>query len=104
MSGLKDFEVEINYINRKTNEPVNKRTGFEEYTRTTGRDLMYQISDIEAQFTEMNHGAPIDEWSDDSIEKFLRLRREILNFGNSIVRLPEVLLYKGVPVAKLGDS
>jgi len=52
----------------------------------------------------MNHGAPIDEWSDDSIEKFLRLRREILNFGNSIVRLPEVLLYKGVPVAKLGDS
>lgn len=91
---MSDFEVEISYINRKTNEAVVKRTDFEQYTRTIGRDLMYMISDIEALFTELNNGKPIDEWTDESLQKFLMMRREILNLGNSIVRLPEVMRIK----------
>ena len=94
---LNDFTVNL-VIKDKNMRSVSERT----YTlQTYCQDLKYNltrvINDVEDAFCKIQNVKSKDQWSDETVELFQRIRHSLLNNANNIERLPKNARYKGKP-------
>lgn len=95
---LDDYTVNIVYKNRSM-ENVSQRTClFADYCQDQKLNLMHVITDVENAFYAMQGDKGKDEWSQEALDSFQRIRHKLLDSANSIVRLPQTLHYKGVGI------
>ena len=96
-----DFTVLIDYLN-KNMQQINQRSyTFNEYTNMLELEIKRMILDVEDAYYKFEDGKQKEEWSQDSIQGFNKIRHKLLDVANSIARLPKTLHYKGVSCANV---
>lgn len=92
----KDFTVLIDYLNRNMEQIDQKAYSFNEYTGMLELEIKRLILDVEDAFYKFENGKQKNEWTQESLQGFNRIRHKLLDVANSVGRLPKTLHYKGV--------
>ncbi len=101
---LNDYTVAI-IMKNKDMESISERTySLASYCKEQKNNLSRLINDVEEAFTAMNNGKDKSEWSEDTVNRFMFIRRNILNSANNIGRLPSNIKYKGVRIDGIPTS
>lgn len=97
---ISDYTVLIQYKNKKMQKVGESVYPFSAYTLTLSQGLKNCLSDIENVFREQ-FGEDVNLKEN---EKFMNIRREILNAANAVERLPGTMCYKGTPISAISAS
>ena len=101
---MSDFTVKIAYKNKNL-ENVNTRTyDFQQYAEMIKLELMRVIMDVEDAFYFLQGSKAKEEWSEESINKFQKIRHKLLDQANSIERLPRNLYFHDAPCIDMSVS
>lgn len=92
---MKDFTVKIAYRNKAMDSVSEWTYDFQQYAEMTKRELMRVITDVEDLVYQLQN-KPKDEWDDNTMDRFQKIRHKLLDQANAIERLPQNLYYKGV--------
>lgn len=101
---LDDYTVNIIYKNRSLEDVSQRNYLFADYCQDQKLNLMHVITEVENAFYSMQNDKSKDEWSQDALDSFQRIRHKLLDVANGIVRLPQTLQYKGVNIGSIGGA
>lgn len=94
---MNDFKVNIEYKDKRL-QTINERTyEFNEYVQMIQLELMRIIMDIEDAFYHMQGNKQKEEWDNDVLSAFQKIRHKLLDQANAIKRLPSTLNFRGIP-------
>lgn len=91
---MSDWTVKIEYKNKDLETVVEKEYDFTQYTAMLQLELMKVISEVEDAFYEFSGGKQKDEWDEELMGKFKKIRSKLLDQANAIKRLPQTLHYQ----------
>lgn len=94
---LKDFQVTVVYKDKNVGAKQLHTYDFDEYAELAGLELKRIIFDVEEAFYEMQDQKSKEDWPPEVLGRFNKIRHKLLDWGNSIARLPQTLRYKGIP-------
>lgn len=94
---MSDFTVKISYKNRNL-ENVSVRTyDFQQYAEMVKLELMRIIMDVEDVFYSLQNGKAKEEWDEETMGKFQKIRHKLLDQANAVERLPQNLYLHDKP-------
>lgn len=92
---MSDWKVKIEYKNENLETVIEKEYDFIEYTEMLRQELMKDIVDIEDAFYLFSGNKQKDEWDEEIMKRFKRIRHKLLDQANAIRRLPQNLSFHG---------
>lgn len=92
MSG---WTVKIEYKNKNLETVVEKEYDFIQYTSMLQLELMKIITEVEDAFYTLSGNKQKEEWSEEMMSRFKRIRNKLLDQANAIKRLPQTLSHDG---------
>lgn len=101
---LNDYTVNVTYKNRSLESVNQKNYSLVDYCQEQKLNLMHVITDVENAFYLMQGDRSKDEWDQEALETFQRIRHKLLDAANSIVRMPQNLQCKGVSISAIDGS
>lgn len=101
---MNDFTVKVAYKNKHTSELKEWTYDFRSYTEMMKRDLMRVIMEVEDVIYHLEDGKSKDEWDEDTMTRFQKIRHKLLDQANAIERLPQTLHYKNVSCSSVNLS
>lgn len=96
---LNDYSVEVTY--KKDGEFVTNSYSFENYTSNCSYEIRKILNDIEDEIVRTK--GKKENWDEDTLAFFNKIRKKILNLSNSVARLP-VCLKGPIPVSDVLNS
>lgn len=97
---MSDWIVKIEYKNENMETVVEKDYDFHQYTEMLHLELMRIIMEVEDAFYFFT-GKQKDDWDEETVKRFKKIRHKLLDQANAIKRLPTTLSYKGVPANQI---
>ena len=95
---LNDYTVSIIIKNRDL-ESISERTySLTGYCQELKHNLAHVLNDIEQSFTDLQGGKQKEQWDEQTILAFQKIRKNLLNSANSIERLPKNIKHKGLRI------
>lgn len=92
---LNDYTVTIT-IKNKDMESVSERTySLPSYCKEIKNNLARVINDVENVLYALHNQRNKEDWDPEALQKFVVIRRNLLNAANNIERLPGNLRYHG---------
>lgn len=101
---IRDYNVAVSYRNRDTGAMETRRYPFSDYCLDTGYSLKRVLRLVEDAFQDLQDNKPKEEWSDEAVRAFQKIRGQLLDCANNIERLPSTLYYQGKNVNSLTGS
>lgn len=101
---IHDYSVNVAYRNRETGAIEARRYPFEEYCLDIGYSLKRTLRLVEDAFQDIQNDKSKEDWSEDVLKSFQRIRGALLDNANNIERLPQTLSYKGRSINSLSGS
>ena len=95
---MSDFSVKVSYKNKNLEKVKDCTYDFSEYTEMIYSGLMRVIMDIEDVFYKLEDSKAKEQWSEESLSEFQKIRHKILDQANAVKRLPQNTFYKEIPM------
>lgn len=82
---------------------LEKEYSLADYTKLVASEMIYLVVDVENAFYEYEGQKNKAEWSKNGKKRFGEIRHKILDYANSVKRLPENLRVKPIEVMKVSE-
>lgn len=99
-----DFSVVVDYKNKNMDTISTHEYTMNEYVQMLSIELKRIIADVENSFYDLQNGKDKNDWDDNTIAAFNKIRHKLLDQANAIERFPINLRYKGVPCGSIKAS
>jgi hypothetical protein len=93
---MNDFTVKVSYKNKNLEDVSNRTYDFAQYTEMIKLELMRIIMDVEDAFYTLQGSVAKENWDDDTMTRFQKIRHKLLDQANAVERIPQNLYYKDV--------
>lgn len=91
---MSDFTVKIAYKNRNLENVSSRTYDFQQYAEMVKLELMRIIMDVEDAFYTLQGGKAKEEWDEETMNRFQKIRHKLLDQANAVERLPQNLYYQ----------
>lgn len=91
-----DLRVKVTYRNEKMEPVITKEYTLDCYTSSMKYELMRIITDVEDALYMAQDNKQKEDWDENVLKAFVRIRHKLLDEANAIERLPQDLQRKGV--------
>lgn len=93
----KNYTVLVEYRNRDMEKIGERRYDFQEYVDLVSLEIKRIILDVEDMLFRIEEQKQKDEWSNENMVDFMKIRHKLLDEANAVSRIPHQLQYKGKP-------
>lgn len=90
-----DLKVRVTYRNEKMEPVITKEYTLDCYTSSLKYELMRIITDVEDALYMAQDNKQKEDWDENVLKSFVRIRHKLLDEANAIERLPQDLLKEG---------
>lgn len=101
---LNDYTVNITYKNRSLEDVSQRSYPLSDYCQEQKINLLHTITDVENAFYTLQGNQSKNEWSQDAMELFQRIRHKLLDCANNVERLPKNLCHKGTNIGAMNSA
>lgn len=91
-----DLRVKVTYRNEKMEPVITKEYTLDCYTSSMKYELMRIITDVEDALYIAQDNKQKEDWDENVLKAFVRIRHKLLDEANAIERLPQGLQRKEV--------
>lgn len=91
-----DLRVKVTYRNEKMEPVITKEYTLDCYTSSMKYELMRIITDVEDALYIAQDNKQKEDWDENVLKAFVRIRHKLLDEANAIERLPQDLQRKEV--------
>lgn len=93
---MNDFSVKISYKNKKLENVSDRVYDFRQYAEMIKLELMRVIMDVEDAFYMLQDAKSKDDWDDETMAQFQKIRHKLLDQANAVERIPQNLYFNGM--------
>lgn len=93
---MNDFSVKVTYRGKDSASGKEWTYDLKQYADLMKRELVRIIMDVEDALYVAQGDKSKDEWDEETMMRFQRVRHKLLDQANAIERLPQNLYYKDV--------
>lgn len=93
---MTDFTVKVTYRGKDAASGKEWNYDLRQYADLMKRELVRVIMDVEDALYAAQGDKSKDEWDEETMARFQRIRHKLLDQANAIERLPQNLYYKGI--------
>lgn len=101
---MNDFSVKVTYRGKDSASGKEWTYDLKQYADLMKRELVRIIMDVEDALYVAQGDKSKDEWDEETMMRFQRIRHKLLDQANAIERLPQNLYYKDVNCMSLKAS
>ena len=94
MINIQEIGVKVTYKDKDLRPKYTKTYSLNEYTDMLREDLLRIVTDVENLCYATNGNLPKEDWDDDTLNEFNRIKHKLLDKAGDIGRLPSNIIFR----------